>query len=225
MGHRETSKTSPSQRIGEMNMPLIGTSAEQAQEPQITPPHTSALHEPPMQALTMDTLLIFQAPPTYPLAERYTALISASVARMVRKVGGYLEYRRYPRSLAYMQQLVERVLPGFQAEKAQLVTSQQELERVPWSQFSTVVVLWPDANGAGWTSVETHVFSKKMPGCRVYVLNGRGRLFDLNRRLWRSYQFKRVLEKSFVLETLVLGIFLVTSPVMALWDLVTKGDK
>jgi hypothetical protein len=204
-------------------MPLSETFTEQAQAPQISPQPTA--HEPPTPPIMRDTLLIFQTPPTYPVAERHTAAISPSLARVIRKFGGYLEYRCYPRSLAYMQQLVERMLPGFQTQKVQLVTSQQELAMVPWSQFASVVLLWPDANGAGWTAVETYVFTKKMPGCGVYVLNGRGRLFDLNQRLWRSYQFKRVLEKSFALETLVLGIFLVTSPIMALWDLVTKGEK
>ena len=58
----------------------------------------------------------------------------------------------------------------------------------------------------------------------VHVLNGRGRLFETNGSALTGYRLKRFLEKSFLVETAVLVMFLLSSPFMALWDLRAKSE-
>jgi hypothetical protein len=89
------------------------------------------------------------------------------------------------------------------------------------SSFEQIVLLWPDANGMGWFDIERRVFNGRKPGSRVYVLNGRRRFFELPRKQWRLFRFKRFMEKTFLLEFVVLFLFLLTAPVMALWDSVS----
>jgi hypothetical protein len=77
----------------------------------------------------------------------------------------------------------------------------------------------------GWFSIERKVYGTKNPNARVYVLNGRKRLFELPRRLWLRYRIRRFLEKSFLLESGVLVVFFLTAPVLALWDLLSGADS
>jgi hypothetical protein len=95
----------------------------------------------------------------------------------------------------------------------------------PLDTFEQIVLLWPDGNGMGWFRIERKVFRAKNATARVYVLNGRKRLFELQRRLWRGYRVRRFLEKSFLLESGVLVVFLLTAPVLALWDIAFGSDS
>jgi hypothetical protein len=99
-------------------------------------------------------------------------------------------------------------------------THLNDLSSLPYlGKFEQIVLLWPDGNGMGWFDIERQIFREKDLNSAVYVLNGRNRLFELHRTLWRRYKLKRFLEKSFLLEFAVLGVFLVTAPVLALWDM------
>ncbi len=95
----------------------------------------------------------------------------------------------------------------------------------PFDKFEQIILLWPDGNGMGWFGIERKVFRAKNANARVYVLNGRKRLFELQRRLWRRYKLRRFLEKSFLLESGLLVVFLLTAPVLALWDLAFGADS
>jgi len=95
----------------------------------------------------------------------------------------------------------------------------------PLDKFEQIILLWPDGNGMGWSSIERKVIRAKNATARVYVLNGRRRLFELQRRIWRGYKVRRFLEKSFLLESGVLVVFLLTAPILALWDLVIGADN
>ena len=67
--------------------------------------------------------------------------------------------------------------------------------------------------------IERQVFKQKRTSTRVSVVNGRRRFFELNHTNWRQFQAKRFLEKSFIPEFGILSVFLITAPVLALWDL------
>jgi hypothetical protein len=92
------------------------------------------------------------------------------------------------------------------------------IHQVDVGDFEQIVLLWPDANGMGWSDIERELF-KKMRDCAcVYVLNGRRRFFELSKSRWRAFQIRRALEASFLSEVCVFVVFLVTAPVLALWD-------
>jgi hypothetical protein len=181
---------------------------------------------PAEKRMRMEMVLIYQAPPPYPLLEGLAGTIHPYFRQIVHKVGGYLEYRRFPRSQQDMCIRFEQYFPNeADVQKTELVTSKDGLSKVQWNHFTRVVLLWPDANGIGWTPIERKVFNNRSRDCRVDVLNGRGRLFELKWHLWRSFQVKRFLEKSFIPEILMVVGFLITSPVMALWDRIMKEGR
>jgi len=97
------------------------------------------------------------------------------------------------------------------------------LSRIP--TVEQIILLWPDANGMGWFDIERRVFKLKRASSDVYVLNGRKRLFGLSKIQWRLIRFKRFLEKSFLLEMGVLLLFIITAPILALWDGLSQGVR
>jgi hypothetical protein len=174
----------------------------------------------------LPTLFLFHAGKTYPRLERWArALPSKSLRRAIFKLGGFLEFRRYPRSWEYMNTLMSRHVSSAQLTRAKPFDAEMSLASLPqvdWQRVRQIVLLWPDANGTGWSMIERWVFQHKTSETRVYVLNGRGRLFELTRPIWRRWCMKRFLEKSFLAEMGFLLVFLVTSPFLSLWDAVMR---
>lgn len=172
------------------------------------------------------TLFLFHAGKTYPNLERWArAFPSQSLRRVILKLGGFLEFRRYPRSWEYMNALTSRHIssaPLTPAKPFDADVSVASLPHVDWQRLQQIVLLWPDANGTGWSMLERWVFRHKTFETRVYVLNGRGRLFELTRPGWRRWRMKRFLEKSFLAEIGFLLVFLATSPFLSLWDAVRR---
>ena len=163
------------------------------------------------------TLLIYHKGPAYPGARW---IPSRSVRMLFTKLGGYHAHRGNPRSLTYMKELVGRHMGDID------LVPMHDLSML--SQVSTVeqiILLWPDANGMGWFDIERQVFKQKKASSDVYVLNGRRRLFELQRNRWRAFRLKRFLEKSFLLEIGVLSLFMVTAPVLALWDGISERRR
>jgi hypothetical protein len=142
------------------------------------------------------------------------------VRRLFEKLDGYHEYRGNPRSLAYMKDLAGHYVGNVDQGT---IGDPSMLRKIP--TVEQIILLWPDANGMGWFRLERHVFKKKKSNSLVYVLNGRRRLFELTRRQWRTIAFKRFLEKSFLLEFGVLMLFMVTAPLLALWDSILRGVR
>src|SRR5262249_32740128 len=136
----------------------------------------------------------------------------------VLKLARYLESRRNPRDREYMEQLAKRLVRSFDSSHVLLVEDAGSLGRLNWEKINEMVILWADANGAGWASIERAVFKQRGCSTRVYVLNGRGRLFELNKVDWTAFKWRRLLEKTLVVEFgLMLGILLIT-PWLTLWD-------
>jgi len=138
---------------------------------------------------------------------------------VLSRLNGFHRGRRNPRSLSYMKEIVDSRLGSIGW------TSANDSSVLPTlHQFEQIILLWPDGNGMGWFNIERQVFNGKRVSAPVYVLNGRKRLFELQRPLWRGYRFRRFLEKSFLLELGVLVVFLVTAPLLLFWD-TTFGSR
>jgi hypothetical protein len=166
----------------------------------------SRQHERPL----VSTLLIYHKGHAYQGARW---IPNSSIRTFFTKLGGYHEYRGNPRALTYMKELVGRHMGSIDLAPAHDLSV---LSQIPTVQ--QIVLLWPDANGMGWFDIERQVFKRNQSRNDVYVLNGRGRLFELSKQQWRAFRLKRFLEKSFLLEIGVLALFLVTAPMLALWD-------
>lgn len=167
------------------------------------------------------TLFIFHQGKAYSGLERLVKGWPDSVLRsVIFRLNSFHQARANPRSFVYMQKLINSQLGGVESAHV------NDLARLPYlGELEQIVLLWPDGNGMGWSNIERQVLNEKNDGTAVYVLNGRNRLFELQRPLWREYRLRRFLEKSFLVEMGVLGVFLVTAPVLALWDMVCDARK
>jgi hypothetical protein len=174
----------------------------------------------------LPTLFLFHAGKTYPNLERWArALPSQSLRLAILKLGDFLEFRRYPRSWEYMNALMSRHVSSAHSTVAKPFDADMSVASLPqvdWQRVRQILLLWPDANGTGWSMIERWVFQHKALETRVYVLNGRGRLFELTGSIWRRWRIKRFLEKSFLAEMGFLLVFLMTSPFLSLWDAIRR---
>ncbi len=128
-------------------------------------------------------------------------------------------YKRNPRDERYMKDLVESVfLNDYQWVEAKSLRS--EILR----KVEEIVMIWPDGNGYGWLWVEFRVFLWTDKNCKIMVLNGRRRYFQLTTQVWLAYWLRCFLERFWIGELIFSLIFVVVSPVMAGWDLL-KGRK
>lgn len=165
------------------------------------------------------TLFIYHKSEAYPGAK----LIPIRLLRLLfTKLSGFHEYRGSPRPLPYMKDLIYNRIGNI--DSACLMET-SIVSQIDVSKFKQIVLLWPDANGMGWFNIERQIFKRKQADTQVYVLNGRRRLFELPRKQWRSFRVKRFLEKTFLLEVGVLLLFIVTAPILALWDAMADGVR
>jgi hypothetical protein len=170
-----------------------------------------ALSDPSKQRL-IPTLFIYHKSETYPGAK---LIPIRSLRLLFFKLSGFHEYRGSPRPLSYMKELMHSRIGKINSSD---MTETSIVSQVDVSKFQQIILLWPDANGMGWFNIERQIFKRKQADAPVYVLNGRRRLFELPRKQWRSFRVKRFLEKTFLLEVGVLLLFIVTAPILALWD-------
>lgn len=166
------------------------------------------------------TLFVFHAGTAYPRLERWALGHSRSVlSQPILKLAKILEYRRTPRSQGYMERLAQRAFPDFDRRQLVVVGDDRQLGALDWTALQRVVLLWPDANGTGWSGIVRQVFRRKRPHTGVIVLNGRQRLFMLNRLEWRSFTWRRALEQTLALELAFVLAFVLITPWLMLWDL------
>jgi hypothetical protein len=117
-----------------------------------------------------------------------------------------------------MERLAKQTFPDFRRDELLIVQRGAPLPPVDWRALEKIVLLWPDANGTGWARTEREIFHQAQPAASIIVLNGRRRSFELTRSDWRRFKWRRLLEKTFVVEVAALAAFLLTSPLLALWD-------
>ena len=167
------------------------------------------------------TLFIFHRGKAYsgfdPLMQSWP---HAGLRSVISRMNAFHQDRTNARSFLYMTDLINKRLGSVASAPL------NDLSSLPYlGKFEQIVLLWPDGNGMGWFDIERQIFREKNTNTAVYVLNGRNRLFELHRTLWRRYRLKRFLEKSFLLEFGVLGVFLVTAPALALWDMACGATR
>ncbi|MDQ6734352.1 MAG: hypothetical protein M3Z35_09615 [Nitrospirota bacterium] len=177
-----------------------------------------ALSDPSEHRL-IPTLFIYYKSTAYPGAK---LIPIPSLRLLFTKLSGFHEYRGSPRSLPYMKELIHNRIGKIDSSG---MTETSIVSQVDVSKFKQIILLWPDANGMGWFDIERQIFKRKHANTLIYVLNGRRRLFELPRKQWRAFRLKRFLEKTFLLEIGVLLLFIVTAPILALWDGITDGVR
>lgn len=94
----------------------------------------------------------------------------------------------------------------------------------PLDGAEEVCLLWPDANGFGWTATEQSVMKRTPPGTKVVVLNGRGRMFELTSAMRRRFQVRRLVQKLWLGEAAVLAAMLLVGVPAAAYDW-ARGHK
>jgi len=139
--------------------------------------------------------------------------------RKLAAVENLLELRRNPRSQEYMKDLVRGAYGECPPAQFVVMENPKHLPEILWDTVEEIVLLWPDANGTGWTPIERNVLRLKNPITRVVVLNGRRRWFVINRMTWYGFRLRRLLEKTFLCELGFLTFFICVSPFLVLTDL------
>lgn len=124
-------------------------------------------------------------------------------------------YKANPRGAEYMQGLLAEHFP----EAEWLNTAEHADWRARVSQADKVVLIYPDAIGLGLAPLEREVMAGKRAWAGVSVLNGRHRQFRLNRATLRGLRLRRLLAWSMLPELLFLPIFVVSTPLLWMADL------
>ena len=129
------------------------------------------------------SIFIYHAGRTYPCLEKW-GLCSGSYfpTKVISKLDGALKYRRNPRTREYMEALARQVISNFGLKDMLVIDEDQPLPELEWDTIGKVVLLWPDANGTGWSRLERGVLLRLRPSAEVVVLNGRRRCFALTKR-------------------------------------------
>lgn len=78
-----------------------------------------------------------------------------------------------------------------------------------------IVIIYPDALGHGWACLES-----RLPKEKVYILNGRRRIFPFNADTKRKLRFRRVLASTRATELLAAIAILPIAAGLAAWDTV-----
>ncbi len=87
----------------------------------------------------------------------------------------------------------------------------------------SIVLLFPDAIGLDFTKVERAI-NARWPSKRLLALNGRGRLFRLDRRTRRQLLLSRFLEQWRLPELAFFLLFVAITPFLLIFDLM-RGQR
>lgn len=90
-------------------------------------------------------------------------------------------------------------------------------------RYEFVLLLYRDAIGLRWSRLDRLVL-RALPG-RVRVLNGRRRLFALDRSTWTALRRRRALDVSWAPELLLAPVTVIAAALLAVWDGVTRADR
>jgi len=86
--------------------------------------------------------------------------------------------------------------------------------------YDAVILLYPDGNGSGWSSLERRLGRLGRP---IVVLNGRRRLFLLDAPTRRSLLMRRCLERSWLLESALIAAVVPVGLVLACYDAIASS--
>lgn len=123
-------------------------------------------------------------------------------------------FKANPRDAAYMQQLLGERFPN-----AEFVDVDHHANwRDAAAGADTLVLLYPDAIGLGFSSLERKVGRISKAEAIVRVLNGRRRDFALDGATMRALRLRRIIERSMLGEILFMPVFLCLTPLLLLVD-------
>ncbi|WP_420547782.1 hypothetical protein [Curvivirga sp.] len=124
------------------------------------------------------------------------------------------------RGKEYMLELFQEQFPD--GEFIDTDENEQWLEKV--GNIDTVVLLFPDAIGHGFTEIYAKTSALIDERTNVLVLNGRRRLFHYNKKAQRALCIRRFLEKWMVGEFIFVIPFVLITPFFLIVDFL-KGRK
>lgn len=160
------------------------------------------------------TLAILAFPDGTPVS-----LPSSSPRRVLAILDKVARYRRNPRSRDYMRALAAAAFPG-----GDLLEMDRDVPAARIASASHVVLLWPDAIGHGWSSIERAVFRARRAGTRVSALTGRRRRIELTGPTLLAFRIRRAAERLWFGEIAMTAALLLAAPVLVVWDL-AKGRR
>lgn len=120
-----------------------------------------------------------------------------------------------PRERSYMKALLTRHFRGCEV----LEMPVDDLPNRDWSEFTSIVLVFPDAIGLGFSRIE-EMFRDYSARKRLFALNGRGRLLRLDRPTIRRLRLRRLLAWTRIPEFLFLAVFFALTPALLAVDLV-----
>jgi hypothetical protein len=138
-------------------------------------------------------------------------------SRVRRTLQKALDYKRNPRSHAYMSALAGDIGDGKWS-----VIDDSDLTDQQISGASGIVLLWPDANGFGWEGITRRINRSKRPEARVHVLNGRRRYFELTLPFRLRFAIRRAIQRMWLGEIAFMTAGLVIAAPLAAWDKLNK---
>jgi hypothetical protein len=130
-------------------------------------------------------------------------------------------YRHYAMVLSPREEIYMRQLFATRYPQGKFVNVHKEDGwRQALKNADTVVLLYPDAIGFGFSALERDAIRSKSPLAALRFLNGRMRTMPLSRAVRRQLALRRVLIRFFVIEFLTVVPFLVATLWFAGVDLV-----
>jgi hypothetical protein len=160
-----------------------------------------------MISISSDAVFIQYCGPVYPGLAR----VLGSRNRLIAALSTHIAHNGRCRITEYMNALAAE----HGAREVRGVTRASELPSV--TAGAEVVLLWTDANGIGCSPLERALYRS---GARIWVLNGRRRLFELTPGRRRLLQCRRALEKYMLGEALFTIVFFLITPGLVAWDAV-----
>jgi hypothetical protein len=118
-------------------------------------------------------------------------------------------YKANPRSTDYMRALQQERFP-----EAEWVTTAEPDWTKRLARADTVLVLYPDSIGLGFSHVERAILANKLNMTGLVVLNGRRREFRLNSATRLGLSLRRLLEWTMLPEMLMLPVFVAVTPIL-----------
>jgi hypothetical protein len=130
-------------------------------------------------------------------------------------------YKANPRNEDYMRTLFAELYP----EGVFLnIDHNYENWRQIVSEADRIVLIYPDATGLGFESVESEVELLRKSWTGVRVLNGRRRDFAWSISVRRGLRMRRLLERTMILEIITMFLMVLSTPFLVAIDLM-KGRK
>ena len=88
--------------------------------------------------------------------------------------------------------------------------------------YDTLIFLYPDSTGLGWRAVERNLRTLKVR--QTLVINGRGRIFLYDRQTRNALLWRRIIERSRIVESAMALAFLAAALPLAAWDVISTRD-